>query len=171
MMPAGAALQLSDAILLVANPDVPCLRNLQRLIDAREDGRCAKRTAADRAQSRLGVRRAVHGADRARARLQHFVQREQRLSHGRLGGELRRAGVVAARLGNQGRSSTPSPARSPGSGRRAKPVRRPAPGEHGRSSRQGATPARPSTARRARARATAAGWRRAARPCRARESS
>jgi pilus assembly protein CpaE len=33
MMPAAAALQLSDAILLVANPDVPCLRNLQRLID------------------------------------------------------------------------------------------------------------------------------------------
>lgn len=33
-MPAAGALQLSDAILLVANPDVPCLRNLQRLIDA-----------------------------------------------------------------------------------------------------------------------------------------
>lgn len=30
---AAGALQLSDAILLVANPDVPCLRNLQRLID------------------------------------------------------------------------------------------------------------------------------------------
>ena len=29
-----AALQLSDHILLVANPDVPCLRNLQRLMDA-----------------------------------------------------------------------------------------------------------------------------------------
>jgi pilus assembly protein CpaE len=34
MMPAAPALQLSDTILLVANPDVPCLRNLQRLIDA-----------------------------------------------------------------------------------------------------------------------------------------
>ena len=34
MMPAATALQLSDTILLVANPDVPCLRNLQRLIDA-----------------------------------------------------------------------------------------------------------------------------------------
>jgi pilus assembly protein CpaE len=34
MMPAAAALQLSDSILLVANPDVPCLRNLQRLVDA-----------------------------------------------------------------------------------------------------------------------------------------
>lgn len=34
MMPTNAALQLSDAILLVANPDVPCLRNLQRLVDA-----------------------------------------------------------------------------------------------------------------------------------------
>jgi pilus assembly protein CpaE len=35
LMPAAqVALQLSDAILLVANPDVPCLRNLQRLIDA-----------------------------------------------------------------------------------------------------------------------------------------
>jgi pilus assembly protein CpaE len=34
MMPATVALQLSDAILLVANPDVPCLRNLQRLIDS-----------------------------------------------------------------------------------------------------------------------------------------
>lgn len=34
VMPAGVALQLSDTILLVANPDVPCLRNLQRLIDA-----------------------------------------------------------------------------------------------------------------------------------------
>jgi pilus assembly protein CpaE len=34
MMPAAAALQLSDQIMLVANPDVPCLRNLQRLIDA-----------------------------------------------------------------------------------------------------------------------------------------
>lgn len=33
-MPTASALQLSDAILLVANPDVPCLRNLQRLIDA-----------------------------------------------------------------------------------------------------------------------------------------
>ena len=33
-MPAAGALQLSDAILMVANPDVPCLRNLQRLIDA-----------------------------------------------------------------------------------------------------------------------------------------
>jgi pilus assembly protein CpaE len=31
--PATTALQLSDAILLVANPDVPCLRNLQRIID------------------------------------------------------------------------------------------------------------------------------------------
>lgn len=28
------ALQLSDMVMLVANPDVPCLRNLQRLIDA-----------------------------------------------------------------------------------------------------------------------------------------
>lgn len=34
MMPTAGALQLSDSILLVANPDVPCLRNLQRLIDA-----------------------------------------------------------------------------------------------------------------------------------------
>ena len=34
MTPATVALQLSDAILLVANPDVPCLRNLQRLIDS-----------------------------------------------------------------------------------------------------------------------------------------
>jgi pilus assembly protein CpaE len=34
VMPAAAALQLSDHILMVANPDVPCLRNLQRLIDA-----------------------------------------------------------------------------------------------------------------------------------------
>ena len=34
MTPATVALQLSDQILLVANPDVPCLRNLQRLIDA-----------------------------------------------------------------------------------------------------------------------------------------
>ena len=33
-MPSAAALQLSDQILMVANPDVPCLRNLQRLIDA-----------------------------------------------------------------------------------------------------------------------------------------
>jgi pilus assembly protein CpaE len=32
--PATTALQLSEAIMLVANPDVPCLRNLQRLIDA-----------------------------------------------------------------------------------------------------------------------------------------
>jgi pilus assembly protein CpaE len=29
-----AALQTSDLVVLVANPDVPCLRNLQRLIDA-----------------------------------------------------------------------------------------------------------------------------------------
>ena len=28
------ALQLSDIVMLVTNPDVPCLRNLQRLIDA-----------------------------------------------------------------------------------------------------------------------------------------
>jgi pilus assembly protein CpaE len=34
MMPTSGALQLSDALMLVANPDVPCLRNLQRLIDA-----------------------------------------------------------------------------------------------------------------------------------------
>ncbi|HUQ87198.1 MAG TPA: hypothetical protein VM096_06540 [Vicinamibacterales bacterium] len=34
MMPAASALQLSDTIMAVANPDVPCLRNLQRLIDA-----------------------------------------------------------------------------------------------------------------------------------------
>jgi pilus assembly protein CpaE len=32
--PATTAIQLADAILLVANPDVPCLRNLQRIIDA-----------------------------------------------------------------------------------------------------------------------------------------
>jgi pilus assembly protein CpaE len=31
---AAAALQASDLVVLVANPDVPCLRNLQRLIDA-----------------------------------------------------------------------------------------------------------------------------------------
>jgi pilus assembly protein CpaE len=31
---AGAAMQLSDVVLLVANPDVPCLRNLQHLIDS-----------------------------------------------------------------------------------------------------------------------------------------
>lgn len=30
----ATALQMSDIVLLVANPDVPCLRNLQRLIDA-----------------------------------------------------------------------------------------------------------------------------------------
>lgn len=34
MPPSTTALQLSDAIILVANPDVPCLRNLQRIIDA-----------------------------------------------------------------------------------------------------------------------------------------
>jgi pilus assembly protein CpaE len=34
LAPSTTALQRSDAILLVANPDVPCLRNLQRLIDA-----------------------------------------------------------------------------------------------------------------------------------------
>jgi len=34
MPPVSAALQLSDSIQLVANPDVPCLRNLQRLLDA-----------------------------------------------------------------------------------------------------------------------------------------
>lgn len=34
MPPATTAMQLSDAILLVANPDVACLRNLQRIIDA-----------------------------------------------------------------------------------------------------------------------------------------
>ncbi len=34
MAPSTTALQLSDAIMLVANPDVPCLRNLQRIIDA-----------------------------------------------------------------------------------------------------------------------------------------
>jgi len=33
LMTASVALQVSDAIMLVANPDVPCLRNLQRLID------------------------------------------------------------------------------------------------------------------------------------------
>jgi pilus assembly protein CpaE len=33
LMTATSALQLSDSILLVANPDVPCLRNLQRLVD------------------------------------------------------------------------------------------------------------------------------------------
>jgi pilus assembly protein CpaE len=32
--PATTALQLSETIMLVANPDVPCLRNLQRIIDA-----------------------------------------------------------------------------------------------------------------------------------------
>ncbi len=31
--PATTAIQQSEAILLVANPDVPCLRNLQRIID------------------------------------------------------------------------------------------------------------------------------------------
>ena len=31
--PATAALQMSDSIMVVANPDVPCLRNLQRIID------------------------------------------------------------------------------------------------------------------------------------------
>jgi len=31
---AATALQLSDLVMLVANPDVPCLRNLQRLVDA-----------------------------------------------------------------------------------------------------------------------------------------
>jgi pilus assembly protein CpaE len=31
---AAAALTVSDLVLLVANPDVPCLRNLQRLTDA-----------------------------------------------------------------------------------------------------------------------------------------
>lgn len=30
----ATALQVSDRVMLVANPDVPCLRNLQRLIDA-----------------------------------------------------------------------------------------------------------------------------------------
>jgi Flp pilus assembly CpaE family ATPase len=34
LAPTAAALQLSDSIMLVANPDVPCLRNLQRIIDA-----------------------------------------------------------------------------------------------------------------------------------------
>ena len=32
--PSTTALQLSDSILLVGNPDVPCLRNLQRIKDA-----------------------------------------------------------------------------------------------------------------------------------------
>jgi pilus assembly protein CpaE len=34
MAPATTAMQLSETILLVANPDVPCLRNMQRIIDA-----------------------------------------------------------------------------------------------------------------------------------------
>lgn len=33
MAPCTSALQRSETILLVANPDVPCLRNLQRLVD------------------------------------------------------------------------------------------------------------------------------------------
>ena len=40
MPPAATALQLSDAIMLVANPDVPCLRNLQRIIDAVKRSAC-----------------------------------------------------------------------------------------------------------------------------------
>jgi pilus assembly protein CpaE len=38
LMTASVALQLSDSILLVANPDVPCLRNLQRLMDGVKAG-------------------------------------------------------------------------------------------------------------------------------------
>ena len=50
--PATTALQLSDAIMLVANPDVACLRNLQRIIDA------VKSTGVARERLRIVLNRA-----------------------------------------------------------------------------------------------------------------
>ena len=40
---AVAALTIADVVVLVANPDLPCLRNLQRLTDALRLGDSAER--------------------------------------------------------------------------------------------------------------------------------
>ncbi len=171
MMPAAAALQLSDPILLVANPDVPCLRNLQRLIDA------VKTAGVPVERLQIVLNRASEFGVLSTAQIERVlgfndrVQRQQRLPHGRVGGELGRAGVDAAGLGDQW------------------PARRDRAGDR-RVSRSGAGPGQASASRRRRTsvaprcdsgasqyarpahgRAAAAGCRRAARPCRGRESA
>ena len=80
--------------MLVANPDVPCLRNLQRLIDAVKAGGCRRRARSGSSSiARRSSACCSTVADRARARPEHRLQREQRLPHGGVGGELRRAGL------------------------------------------------------------------------------
>ena len=112
--PSTTALQLSDAIMLVANPDVPCLRNLQRIIDAVR----AAGVATERLQ--IVLNRASEFGVLSTAQIERVlgfsicVQRQQRLPHGRVGGEFGRAGVVAARSLSSTASSRPSPARWPG---------------------------------------------------------
>ena len=64
----AAALIVSDLVMLVANPDVPCLRNLQRLTDTiRLDG-VAARTHAHRAEPRPSDTGVTAGRRRSKTR-------------------------------------------------------------------------------------------------------
>ena len=99
MPPSTTALQVSDAIMLVANPDVPCLRNLQRIIDA------VKAVGVPSERLKIVLNRASDFGVLSTAQIERVLgfnislQRQQRLPHGRVGGELGRAGFDAARLG------------------------------------------------------------------------
>ena len=94
---AVAALTMSDLVMLVANPDVPCLRNLQRLMDAlRLAGVAPERI-------RIVLNRTSDNGALQRLQIEQVLGRTidfqvlERLPHDGGGDEQRRAGVIGAR--------------------------------------------------------------------------
>jgi pilus assembly protein CpaE len=65
--PATTAIQLSDVVLLVANPDVPCLRNLQRIIDE------VKRLGVARERLKVVLNRASELGVLSTAQIEHVL--------------------------------------------------------------------------------------------------
>ena len=170
-MPAAAALQLSDAILLVANPDVPCLRNLQRLIDA------VKTAGVPGERLQIVLNRASEFGVLSTAQIERVLGLNIAFSVNsdyRTVASAVNSGVPVSTLRASeinGQLDAIARAIAGFTAKRAGQVRRPDRGAGGLASRRGATRARPSSARPGHDRAAAAGWRRAARPCRARESA
>jgi Flp pilus assembly CpaE family ATPase len=171
MMPAPAALQLSDHILLVANPDVPCLRNLQRLIDA------VKTAGVPGERLQIVLNRASESGVLSTAQIERViglninfsVNSDYRTVASAVNSGVPVSSLRASDMIGQLDAIARSIAGFPEVARPKSGI--PLRGAGGLASRRGGTRARPSTTRRARDRGAAAGCRRAARLCRARESA
>ena len=120
----AAALYAADTIFLVTNPDVPSIRNAQRLVDrVRQLGAGSERDQGP-AQSRLRPAPDCAQADRDGARLRHPSHLLERLPDRLDGAQLGRAAGADQPLRDRRRSSTASRATSSALPTKSSPSRR-----------------------------------------------